>query len=236
MVSLVSGGSRRGAPRAGNRHRSRPGISDFPRRQQTPRTLPESHSLYVFARGADRSAGADRAALGRRGAVCGRIADFDEGVRLALLRRIKLVVTRAQDARPPVIIGERILADMVVNRPGLRSIVRYVIDKHKAEERFVLAEIDLVMQLAGHFADSLEKRDANRLDVARGVAGLGPPECSRRQRRYVRVRHRGERAYRSIRAESIRPRRATLLREARRALGQPADASQVRCARQPWPR
>src|SRR6266403_2484839 len=57
-------GSRQGAPRAGNRRRSRPGISDFPRQQLTPRTLPEFHSPCEFSRGADRSAARGRAVLG----------------------------------------------------------------------------------------------------------------------------------------------------------------------------
>src|SRR5258705_6462284 len=49
------------APPGEIRHRSRPRIFEFLRRQQTPPTLSEFHSPCVFAPGADHSAAAGRA-------------------------------------------------------------------------------------------------------------------------------------------------------------------------------
>src|SRR4029077_18054628 len=73
------------------------------------------------------------------GAVLWRIADLHERFWLALLRGIKLVVARAQDARPPNIVPESILPDVVVDRPRLGSIVPYVACEDDADQRFILA-------------------------------------------------------------------------------------------------
>ncbi len=50
---------------------------------------------------------------GLAGAAFNREANFEESVRLALLRRIELGVARAQDARLPIVVPEHVLADFV---------------------------------------------------------------------------------------------------------------------------
>jgi len=100
---------------------------------------------------------------------------------------------------------------------------------------FVLAEIDLVMELTGKNREQAQsRRDAMDADIGRGIAGLRPPEVfnadsgagsSSPSRRTVIARF----------SQSIRPRRATLCEAPRASNDKPADANRV-VVHRPWPR
>src|SRR5258708_39116606 len=65
------------------------------------------------------------------------------------------------------------LASVVVDRPGLWAVVGYVINQNETDERFILANINFLMQLAGNLADTFKKSDAERFDVGRAIAIVG---------------------------------------------------------------
>ncbi len=94
---------------------------------------------------------------------------------------INLVVARAQNARPPNIVPQGVLPDVVIDRPGLGTVVPHIPNEDDADQRFVLAQINFVVQQSGQHANSLKYGDADGLDVAglKTTVLLGPGIQSR---------------------------------------------------------
>jgi hypothetical protein len=90
-----------------------------------------------------------------------------------LFGRIELRETRAQNMGLQIIStgGNRILFDLIVNKPDFRAVVsRGVADEDDLEQRFVGFELNRVMELGNEGAQFFQEGDADLLEVLLGSA------------------------------------------------------------------